>query len=70
VTLVSGAAAAGRTLGDLALESIGVGVTALRRHDTRMIAPGPQTALQAGDVIVLRGTAEQVAEAEMRLLQG
>jgi CPA2 family monovalent cation:H+ antiporter-2 len=70
VTLASGAAAAGRTLGDLALESIGVGVTALRRHDTRMIAPGPQTALQAGDVIVLRGTAEQVAEAEMRLLQG
>jgi CPA2 family monovalent cation:H+ antiporter-2 len=70
VTLVSGAAAAGRTLGDLALESIGVGVTALRRQDTRMITPGPQTALQAGDVIVLRGTAEQVAEAEMRLLQG
>jgi CPA2 family monovalent cation:H+ antiporter-2 len=70
VTLASGAAAAGRTLGDLALESIGVGVTALRRQDTRMIAPGPQTALRAGDVIVLRGTAEQVAEAEMRLLQG
>jgi CPA2 family monovalent cation:H+ antiporter-2 len=69
VTLASGAAAAGRTLGDLALESIGVGVTALRRQDTRMIAPGPQTALQAGDVIVLRGTAEQLAAAEMRLLQ-
>jgi K+/H+ antiporter YhaU regulatory subunit KhtT len=34
-----------------------------------MIAPGPQTALQAGDVIVLRGTAEQLAAAEMRLLQ-
>jgi K+/H+ antiporter YhaU regulatory subunit KhtT len=35
-----------------------------------MISPGPQTALREGDVIVLRGTAEQLAVAEMRLLQG
>ena len=70
VTLAVGSAAAGRSLEELALEQIGVGVTALRRQDTRMIAPGPQTSLQAGDVIVLRGTAEQVAAAEMRLLRG
>jgi CPA2 family monovalent cation:H+ antiporter-2 len=70
VTLAPGAVAAGRSLGELALEEIGVGVTALRRRDTRMISPGPQTALQEGDVIVLRGTAEQVAQAEMRLLRG
>jgi len=70
VTLAPGSAAAGRSLEELALEQIGVGVTALRRQDTRMIAPGPQTALQAGDVIVLRGTAEQLAAAEMRLLRG
>jgi monovalent cation:H+ antiporter-2, CPA2 family len=70
VTLAPGAVAAGRSLGELALEEIGVGVTALRRHDTRMIAPGPQTPLQEGDVIVLRGTPEQLAAAEMRLLQG
>jgi len=70
VTLAAGSAAAGRNLEELALEQIGVGVTALRRQDTRMIAPGPQTALQAGDVIVLRGTAEQLAAAEMRLLRG
>jgi CPA2 family monovalent cation:H+ antiporter-2 len=70
VTLAPGAVAVGRTLGELALEEIGVGVTALRRQDTRMISPDPQTALREGDVIVLRGTAEQLAVAEMRLLQG
>jgi CPA2 family monovalent cation:H+ antiporter-2 len=70
VTLAPGAAAAGRRLAELALEDIGVGVTSLRRQDTRIITPGPQTALQEGDVLVLRGTAEQVAAAEMRLLRG
>ncbi|HET7766548.1 MAG TPA: monovalent cation:proton antiporter-2 (CPA2) family protein [Burkholderiales bacterium] len=70
VTLTPGAAAAGRSLGDLSLEAMGVAVTALRRRDTRLISPGPQTALQEGDVIVLRGTAERLAAAEMRLLRG
>jgi CPA2 family monovalent cation:H+ antiporter-2 len=70
VTLTPGAAAAGRTLGELALEEIGVGVTALRRQNTRMTFPGPQTVLQEGDVIVLRGTPEQLAAAEIHLLQG
>ena len=70
VTLVPGAVAAGRPLGDLALEKMGVAVTALRRQETRMISPGPQTVLREGDVVVLRGTAEQLAEAELRLLRG
>ena len=70
VTLAPGSVAAGRTLGQLALGEIGVGVTALRRRDTRMISPGPETGLLEGDVIVLRGTAEQLAAAEMRLLRG
>jgi CPA2 family monovalent cation:H+ antiporter-2 len=69
VTLAPGAAAVGHSLGELSLDEIGVTVTALRRQDARMISPGPLTALQAGDVVVLRGTAEQVATAEMRLLQ-
>jgi CPA2 family monovalent cation:H+ antiporter-2 len=70
VTLAPGAVAAGRPLGDLALEKVGVAVTALRRQETRMISPGPQTVLREGDVVVLRGTAEQLAEAELRLLRG
>jgi CPA2 family monovalent cation:H+ antiporter-2 len=70
VTLAPGAAAAGRSLRELSLETIGVAVTAVRRHDTRMISPVPETVLEQADVIVLRGTAEQLAAAEMRLLQG
>ncbi len=70
VTIAPGAVAVGRSLGELSLDGIGVVVTALRRQDTRMISPGPQTALREGDVVVLRGTAEQLAAAEIRLLQG
>ncbi len=70
VTLATGASASGRSLGELALDELGVRVTALRRRELRMISPDPQTALQEGDVIVLLGTPEQLAAAEMRLLQG
>jgi len=67
VTLATGASAAGRSLGEIALDKLGVRVTALRRRELRMISPDPQTALQEGDVIVLLGTPEQLAAAEMRL---
>jgi CPA2 family monovalent cation:H+ antiporter-2 len=70
VTLAPGAAAAGRSLGEIDLEAMGVTVTVLRRQDTRMISPGPETALQDDDVLVIRGTAERVAAAEIRLLRG
>jgi len=67
VTLAPGAGASGRSLAELALDELGVRVTALRRRELRMISPDPQTALQEGDVIVLLGTPEQLAAAEMRL---
>ncbi len=70
VTLATGASASGRSLGEIALDKLGVRVTALRRRELRMISPDPQTALQEGDVIVLLGTPEQLAAAEMRLLEG
>jgi len=70
VTLATGARASGCSLGELALGELGVRVTALRRRELRMISPDPQTALQEGDVIVLLGTPEQLAAAEIRLLQG
>ena len=69
VTLVPEAAAVGRNLGELGLEELGVQVTALRRSEQRMVSPSPQTALKGGDVIVLLGTPEQLAAAEMRLLR-
>ncbi len=70
VTLAPGAGASGHRLGELKLDELGVRVTALRRRELRMISPDPQTALQEGDVIVLLGTPEQLAAAEMRLLKG
>ncbi len=70
VTVATGTHASGRRIEELALERLGVRVTALRRHELRMISPDPKTALQQGDVIVLLGTPEQLAAAEMRLLQG
>src|SRR5438046_20896 len=70
VTLATGARASGRSPGELARGEAGGRVTALRRRELRMISPDPQTALQEGDVIVLLGTPEQLAAAEIRLLQG
>lgn len=69
VAVLRGAPAAGRSIAELALEPLGVRVTAIRRREARIISPGPGTRLQEGDVIVLLGTPEQLAAAEIRLLQ-
>ena len=63
-------AAAGKTLGELALDQLFVEVAAIRRHGIRGVDPGAETRIEAGDVMVLRGTAESLAAAEIRLLQG
>ncbi len=70
VTLAPGARASGVSLEALALHALGVSVAAIRRGDVRLVSPGPETRLENGDVIVLLGTPEQLAAAEMRLLQG
>jgi len=70
VTVVRGAPAAGRSIAELALDPLGVRITAIRRREARMISPAPETRLQEGDVVVLLGTAEQLAAAETVLLQG
>jgi K+:H+ antiporter len=68
VALHPGARGAGRRLGELALDAIGVTVPAIRRRETRMVRPGPETELAEGDVVVLLGGPEQLAAAESRLL--
>ncbi len=45
-------------------------VTALRRREVADDFAGDDTVLQEGDVIVLLGTPEQLAAAEILLLQG
>ena len=64
------AACLGRTLESLNLESFGVRVTAVRRKGVREMNPKGDAQLQENDVVVLLGTPENLAKAEIRLLQG
>ncbi|HEX9673367.1 MAG TPA: monovalent cation:proton antiporter-2 (CPA2) family protein [Burkholderiales bacterium] len=70
VTIAPGAAAVGRTLGAIGLEAIGVEVTAVRRRNIRGVAPEPDTRIEEGDVLVLLGAEQNLAAAEIRLMQG
>ena len=70
VTILSGAAAAGKTLGELDLASLNVEVTAVRRRNVRTLTPNAETRIEEGDVVVLLGAEEDLAAAEMKLVQG
>jgi CPA2 family monovalent cation:H+ antiporter-2 len=67
VTLRDDAGAAGKRLGELELAEVGADVTTIRRGKDRLDV-APQTELRAGDVVVLRGSADAVTRAEGRLL--
>ena len=69
VPLYNGAAGAGRTLGELDLQPLGVEITAVRRRGIRGADPSPEMRLQVGDVVVLRGVPEALEVAERRLLE-
>ncbi len=71
-TIVVGASAAcaGSTLGSLHLDALHVQVTAVRRTGSREVNPDPEMRVKEGDVLVLLGTQENLAKAEIRLLQG
>jgi CPA2 family monovalent cation:H+ antiporter-2 len=68
VSLTEGARAIGKTIGALKLSEIKAEVTILRRGKNR-VEVTPDTVLQAGDIVVLRGTTEGVARAEEQLLK-
>ncbi|MEO8385195.1 MAG: cation:proton antiporter [Betaproteobacteria bacterium] len=70
IIIDEGAAANRKTLQALRLEEIGVQLTALRRAGVRETKLQPEMRLQSGDVLVVAGTPEALARAEMRLLQG
>ena len=70
ITIIPGAAAIGKTLGEIDLSSLAVEVTAVRRRNIRGSLPTNETRLEMGDVVVLRGTQENLAAAEIKLLQG
>ena len=71
-TVVVGASAAsvGKSLAALNLDGMGVQVTAVRRTGTREVNPSPEERVREGDVLVLLGTQEHLAQAEIRILQG
>jgi CPA2 family monovalent cation:H+ antiporter-2 len=66
VTLSGSAPCVGRTLGSLDMEASGAEVASIRRGKGG-VEVSPETTLQAGDVVVLRGAAEAVNRAEQRL---
>ncbi len=70
VTIIPGAAAINKTLQELDLAGLSVEVTAVRRRNIRGLLPASDTRLESGDVVVLRGTQENLAAAEIRLMQG
>ncbi|AKZ61544.1 potassium transporter [Herbaspirillum hiltneri N3] len=68
VALNEGASAIGKTLYQVALEQFDTEVTMLRRGKLR-VEFMPDTVLQTGDIVVLRGTGENILRAEKRLLK-
>jgi len=70
VTIEPGAAAVGKTLGAIGLETLRIEVTAVRRRSIRGVAPAPDTRIEEGDVLVLLGSEQDLAAAEIRLMQG
>ncbi|MBI4194322.1 MAG: cation:proton antiporter [Betaproteobacteria bacterium] len=68
VSLEPGAYAVGRSLAELDLGRDHVLATALVRSGKRHLAPAPEIRLEAGDVVVLFGTPEELQRAESRLL--
>ena len=70
VLLNANAYANGRTIAGLGLAELDVDITAVRRHNIRGVEPAADTQLHENDVVVLLGTPENLARAEIRLLQG
>jgi Kef-type potassium/proton antiporter, CPA2 family (TC 2.A.37.1) len=70
VLITEQAAAAGKTIAQTGLAELGVEVLVVRRRNIRGLDPQPEMQILAGDVLVLRGIPENLATAEIQLLQG
>ena len=68
VTLNDGAACIGKLLGEVDVAGAGAEVTSIRRGRGALTVT-PDTLLELGDVVVLRGVADAVTRAEARLLR-
>lgn len=70
VALTASANGVGKSLSELRLDALEVKVTAVRRGGTRPMPIADDLQLAGGDVVICLGTPEQLARAEMQLLQG
>jgi len=70
VLLTDNAYAVGKTLADLRLDRLNVGVTAIRRSGIQGPQPAPTTLLVSGDGVVVFGSPEAIEQAEKRILEG
>jgi CPA2 family monovalent cation:H+ antiporter-2 len=70
IMIDSGAAAVGKDITSLGLEDAGTTLVALRRRGVRDADPAVGTRVEADDVLILAGTPEALAKAEILLLQG
>ncbi|GKS69895.1 Kef-type potassium/proton antiporter, CPA2 family [Nitrosomonas sp. PY1] len=70
LTILPAAAAINKTLAEIDLKTLTVEVIAVRRRNIRGLLPSVDTRLEAGDVVVLKGTQENLAAAEIKLMQG
>lgn len=70
LTILPAAAAINKTLAEINLKALTVEVIAVRRRNIRGLLPSADTKLEAGDVVVLKGTQENLAAAEIKLMQG
>jgi CPA2 family monovalent cation:H+ antiporter-2 len=70
VELTEGAYAVGRSLEDLAAQKIPIKISSFSRHGYNCYVPAPHIAFQAGDVLVLEGTKEDIYIVEEKILQG
>jgi CPA2 family monovalent cation:H+ antiporter-2 len=70
VTLPAAGRTVGKTLGSLALGTVGVRLVSLRRADGLPSAFSDDSVLGGGDILVLSGKAPALALAEDKLLSG
>lgn len=70
VLVTPGAYCIGKRFSDLDLGALHVEVSAVRRRNVRTMEPQPDTLIEEGDVVVMLGTEEDVAAAEIKLMQG
>ena len=70
IVLPPGVKSAGKTLGSLALPSLGVRVVSLRRSKGKALLGDNDAVLEGGDTLVLSGKPAALAMAEEKLLRG